>query len=97
MVTQLILINTRTDQHTQSIAEFKINTINKIRKDSLDVRHKLDLVVDEPSKFMDQSADVQRGFQRLLMLLGMWALFEVVVFFTKKGSGTKSNSNDIQT
>jgi hypothetical protein len=51
--------------------------VEKIRKDSLDAKHKLDLLVDETTKFINDSSHVKEGIQNLVGLLTIWTIIEL--------------------
>lgn len=80
----LVDLNRKTEGNAQSIAEFKIKTFDKIRKDSLDTRHKADLLIDETTKFMDNSAHVKKRIGNLMVLLGLFVIVEIVFLASKK-------------
>lgn len=80
----LVDMNRKTDNNAQSIAEFKIRTFEKIRKDSLDTRHKADLLIDETTKFMDNSSHVKKRVNHLMALLGLFVIAEIVFFVSKR-------------
>ncbi len=73
----LVSLNRRTDNNTKSIVEFKLKMVEKIRKDSLDAKHKLDLLVDETTKFINDSSHVKEGIQNLVGLLTIWTIIEL--------------------
>jgi hypothetical protein len=73
----LVDLNRKTDDNIGTIAEFKIKTIEKIRTDSLDARHKADMVLKETTKFIDGSSHVRKGIHYLLGLFGLWVATEV--------------------
>lgn len=76
-VTLLIYINRKTNENTQSIAEFKFKMFQKIQTDSLDSTHKLNLLVDETTKFVDNSSRLKEGIHYLTLLFGLLAIVEV--------------------
>lgn len=76
-VVLLVSLNRKTDDNAKSIVEFKLKMVEKIRKDSLDAKHKLDLLMDETTKFIDDSSHVKEGIQYLVGLLTMWAVIEL--------------------
>jgi hypothetical protein len=43
-------LNRKTEHSMGKIAKFKLDTFNKIKTDTLDAEHKLDLVIDETTK-----------------------------------------------
>ena len=56
----------------------------KIQTDSLDSKQKLDLLVDETTKFVDSSSRVKKGIQYLTLLLVLLVLVEVIFFVLVK-------------
>lgn len=75
-VVLLISLNRKTDHNTESIAEFKIKMIQKIRTDSLDAKHKVDLLLNETTAFLDSSTHVGKEIDYLMLLFGLWAAVE---------------------
>ena len=73
----LVSLNRRTDDNTKSIVEFKLKMVEKIRTDSLDAKHKLDLFVDETTRFIDSSSHVREGIHYLVGLLTLWGVIEL--------------------
>ena len=80
----LVDLNKKTDDHIGSIAEFKFKTLEKIRTDSLDAKHKLDLVLKDTAKFVDNSSHVRKSIHYLLGLLGLWVIVELIFFLLLK-------------
>jgi hypothetical protein len=80
----LIYINRKTNDNTLSVAEFKFNMYQKISKDSLDSKGKLNLLVDETSKYIEDSSHVQTGINYLTGLFGVLIVSEL--FFLMKGA-----------
>lgn len=76
-------LNRKTDDSAQSVAEFKIKTFEKIRKDSLDNRHKAEMLMDETTKFMDNSSHVKKRISYLMTLLGLYVIVEIVFSLSK--------------
>jgi len=72
----LVSLNRKADDSTESIAEFKIKMIQKMRTDSLDSKHKLDLLLNETTTFLDSSSHVRKEIDYLVLLLGLWAAVE---------------------
>jgi hypothetical protein len=81
-VVMLVHLNEKADNNTESIVEFKLKMIEKVRTDSLNNKQKADLLVKETTKFIDNSSHVKKGFQNLIVLLIVWGLFEVVIFLS---------------
>ncbi len=73
----LVDINRKTGDTVGTIAEFKFKMMEKIRTDSLDNKHKVDLLLKETTKFIDNSSHVREGIHYLLGLLALWAAIEL--------------------
>lgn len=84
IVLLLVYVNRKADDNTMTIAEFKFKTIQKIRNDSLDSKHKLNLLLNETTKFIDDSSRVRSGIRYLMGLLGVWIAVELVFLILEK-------------
>jgi hypothetical protein len=84
----LIDLNRKTDNNVQTIADFKFKTIEKLRTDSLDAKHKADLLLKETTKFIDNSSHVRNGIHYLLALLGLWVAVELGFLIVEKRNYT---------
>src|SRR6478735_6338420 len=73
----LVDINRKTNDKAGSIAEFKFKMIEKLRTDSLNSKHKLDFLVKETTKFMDDATHVRKGIHYLMALLALGVLIEL--------------------
>jgi hypothetical protein len=80
----LVYLNKKTDDHTQTIAQFKYKMIEKIRTDSLDSKQKANLLLNETTKFIDDSSHVKKGIRNLMSLLGIWFVIELVFLIQEK-------------
>lgn len=80
----LVDINRKTDEQTQSIAEFKIKMFDKVRADSLNPKDKLDLLINETSRYVDNSARVKNGISYLMRLLSLFLVTELLFIFLSK-------------
>jgi hypothetical protein len=74
----LVQLNRKTDDRVESVAEFKYKMFQKLKPDSLDSKHKLDLLVNETTKFVDDSSQVKDGIHYLMVLLGLLVVTEFV-------------------
>ena len=84
-VTLLVYINRKSNDSTMSIVEFKYKTFKKIETDSLDTKRKLDLLVNETTKFIDDSTRVRKGIRYLTLLFGLLVVVELgFLIFTKR-------------
>lgn len=70
-------LNKKTDDNTGTIVEFKFKMIEKIRTDSLDNKQKLNLLLNETTKYIEGSTHVREGIQHLMGLLGLWVVIEL--------------------
>lgn len=76
-VLMLVQLNRKTDANTETIVEFKFKMLEKIRTDSLDSKGKVDMLVDETTKFVDDSVHIKKGIHYLIGLLTIWVIVEV--------------------
>lgn len=89
-VALLVYINRKSSDNTMSIVEFKYKTFKKIEMDSLDAKRKLDLLVNETTKFIDDSTRVKNGIHYLTLLFGILVVVEVgFSIFTKGNNGRR--------
>jgi hypothetical protein len=84
----LVFLNGKTSDNTESIAEFKFKMYQKISKDSLDSEGKLNLLVNETSKYIDDSSRVQKGIHYLTGLFVLLIVSEL--FFLVKDPNKRS-------
>ena len=80
----LVNLNRKTNDNVGTIAEFKFKMIEKLRTDSLDSKHKLDLLLNETTKFIDDSSHVREGIHYLIGLLGLWVAIELGFLILEK-------------
>jgi len=85
----LVDLNRKTNNKVGSIAEFKFKMIEKLRTDSLDSKHKLDLLVEETTKFIDDSSHVKKGIHYLMVLLGLWGVIELVFLLLERRTNVR--------
>lgn len=87
-VSLIVYINTKTDDNAQTIAEFKFETLKKLKPDSLDARDRLDLLLNETKKFSEQNADdsshIRKGLRYLITILTLWMIVEITFSILKK-------------
>jgi hypothetical protein len=84
----LVYINRKSNDNTTTIVEFKYKTFKKLETDSLDTKRKLDLMIDETTKFIDNSSQVKKGIRYLTLLFGVAVAIELVFLtVTKRNSG----------
>jgi len=83
----LLLINLyrKTEDNIARLAKFKVETINKIKTDSLDTERKFDLLVNETTKFnkqfIEDSPHVKEGIRYLIGAVGLLIAAELGFFF----------------
>jgi hypothetical protein len=86
----LIYINRKSNDNTMSIAEFKYKTYKKLEIDSLDTKQKVDMLINETSKFIDDSSRVRNGVRYLTLLFVLQIIAEFVFLIrSKKVSSNK--------
>jgi len=80
----LVYLNRKTNDDTVTVAEFKFKMFEKIQKDSLDSKRKLDQLVNETTKFIDDSSRVREGIHYLTGLFGLLVAVELGFFIFEK-------------
>jgi hypothetical protein len=80
----LVYINKKTNDNTQSIAEFKLKMFQKIQTDSLGSKDKLNLLANETTKFIDDSFRVKKGINYLTLLFALLIVVEFVFLVQAK-------------
>ena len=86
----LLLINVyrKTDDNISRIAKFKLETLNKIKTDSLDTEDKLNLLVNEMAEFNKQfiegSPHVKSGIRYLFGAVGLLIAVELGFFVSER-------------
>lgn len=84
----IVHLNRKTDDNTQSIVEFKLRMAEKIQKDSLDNKGKAEMLINETTRFVDDSAHVKSGMRYLLSLLILWGATELsFIIFSRRVKG----------
>src|SRR5688572_6163986 len=87
LILLLINLNRKTDTF-ERVARFKLETLNKVRTDSLQAGEKLDFVMDETTEFSEELVRESPGIrQRVLQLIGVASLLiiaELAFFIAKK-------------
>jgi hypothetical protein len=86
----LIDINRKSNDNTQSLVEFKYKTFKQIEKDSLNTKSKLDILINETTKFVDDSDHVRNGIQYLTLLVALIVLAETIFLILSKTSRLRS-------
>lgn len=70
------------------ITKFKLETLNKIKTDSLDTEHKIDLFINETKKFdehfIKDSPNVRSGMRYLIGAVGLLIAFEFGFFIIER-------------
>jgi hypothetical protein len=88
----LVYINRKTKDDVVSVAEFKFKMYQKISKDSLDANAKLNLVLNETSKFIDDSSHVRRGVNYLTGLFVLLIIAEFTFLMVSKSNYRRSEN-----
>lgn len=73
----IVFINKKTNDNTETIVEFKLKMIDKLRTDSLDNKHKVDQLIEGTTKFIEGSSHVRKGIHYLAGLLTLWGAIEL--------------------
>ena len=73
----LFQLNSKSDENVKSIVEFKFEMFEKVRKDTLDSKHKLNMVLNETTKFVEESSHVRNGIRRLMGALALLVVSEL--------------------
>ena len=76
-VSLIIYLSRKTNDNTQSIAEFKVRMFENVRVDSVDAQHKLELLRNATSKFMANSTRVRDGLHYLAGLFVVLVIVEL--------------------
>jgi hypothetical protein len=89
LLTVLLLVdlNRKTEGNTETIAEFKFKMFKKIQTDSLDAKSKMDLLINDTTKFIDDSSHVKEGIRYLTGILGLLIVVELG-FFIRENRNT---------
>jgi hypothetical protein len=74
----LVYVNKKTNDTTLSVAEFKVKMFQKMQADSLNSKQKLETLMDDTEKFIDNSSRVRKGIHYLTLLLALVVVVEVV-------------------
>lgn len=83
-IATLVHLARKTDEQAKTVVEFKYEMFKKVQTDSLDSKHKLDMMLRETNRFMDSSSYVKNGVHKLMMLFAIWALTEFGFVILKK-------------
>ena len=89
IVLQLAKLNRKTDDNAKSIAEFKFDMLKKAQTDSLNSRAKVEMILNETTKFVDGSENVKNGFRDFVRLLIAWAIIETTFSIIEKRNSKK--------
>ena|SRR6187431_823150 len=90
IVFMLINLYKTTENNVARIAKFKVDAFNKIKIDSLDTKHKFDLLMTETTKFnkqfIEDSPRVKDGFRYLFGVVGLLIVAELGFYFKERRS-----------
>lgn len=88
----LISLYHATENNITQIAKFKLDTFNKVNADSLDAKHKLDVLVNETKKFNEQfvqdSPHVKNNLLLVIGAVGLLIMVELAFFITERRKRT---------
>jgi uncharacterized membrane protein len=82
----LVYSNGRTNDTSESVAEFKFKMFQKLKTDSLDSKHKVELLVDETTKYVNHTSRVKKGLNYLTLLFTLVVVVEIVFLIVGKAS-----------
>lgn len=82
----------KTESNISRIARFKFDMLDKVKTDSLDTEHKLELLVDETTRFNkqlnDDSPQIREGLRYLMGAVGLLIAVELWFYISKRrGAG----------
>ncbi len=84
----LINLYKKTDDNIAQIAKFKLETLSKIKTDSLDTERKLNVLIKETAKFNEQfiekSPEVKGALSYLIGAVGLLISFELGFFIAER-------------
>ncbi len=84
----LINLYRKTDDNIAQIAKFKLETLNKIKTDSLDTERKLDVLIKETAKFNEQfiekSPEVKGALRYVMGTVGLLIALELGFFIAER-------------
>ncbi len=87
IVSILIYLDGKTDDNFKRIAKFKLETLNKIKADSLDTKVKLDVLIKETTKFnekvSDDSPSFKKGRRYLILVIALLVVAECAFYVAK--------------
>lgn len=84
VIYSLIRVNTKASSHSESVVEFKLRMLEKVRADSATTKEKLNHVYTETEKFVGQSSDLEHSIQGSLMVVALWILIELIFLAVRK-------------
>lgn len=80
----IVQLNKKPDDQSQSIVDFKLKMLEKIQVDSLNSRQKVNLVIDDTRKFMEESTQTRKFANLLMAILGIWVVTELTFFAVRR-------------
>jgi hypothetical protein len=94
IISVLFYLNRKSGVNLDTITRFKLETMNKMQADSLDTKHKFDLLVKETTKFNEKiNEDSSHAQEAINFLIGLVIIFIISeLFFLRKGSRTFTNN-----
>jgi hypothetical protein len=83
-VVLLVFLNTKANDNTKSVVEFKINMLQKLRTDSLNSKQKAELLVSETAKYVEDTSRVKTGLNYLTLLFAIAIVVECIFLILGK-------------
>lgn len=95
IVSILFYLNRKSGVNIDTIARFKLETVNKMRTDSLDNKDKFDLLVRETTKFSEKiNEDSSHAQEAINILMGTVVIFIISeLLFLSKGRRAFTGKN----
>jgi hypothetical protein len=83
-VVLLVFLNTKANDNTKSVVEFKISMLQKLRADSLNSKQKAELLVGETAKYVEDTSRVKTGLNYLTLLFAIVIIVECIFLILGK-------------
>jgi hypothetical protein len=79
----LVNMTRKPNDNSESIPQFKFKMFQKIRTDSLDTRQKVNVLVNETTKFVEGSSKTRKGIHLLALLFAVLIVNEFAFLILK--------------
>lgn len=90
-VCALIYLGFKNDRDIRTIAEFKFAQLDRLRADSVDVKHKFETLIKDTKQFTgkiaEESSLIKDGLLYLSVILVLWMSSETYFMFRSNRSG----------